>query len=178
MDTSNTDSNVLARASRVRYTSNTRSIERTFDRTPYQRRSTAMSVALAEPVDLTDDLRVDRPARPVLRVVDPLPAPDRTRTRRPGPGVGPTARPRRLRFVAPPPARARSCRPAAPVAVAVAPHRSTTWRLTERGVAVVLVAVAALVAASVAVVALTALRVTGESYQPGHPAPAQVVAQP
>ena len=177
MDTSNTDSNVLAQPARLRYTSNTRSIERTFDRPPYLRRSTAMSVALAEPADLTYATD-DRPVRPALRVVEPVPSPGRTRTRRPGPGVGPAARPRRLRFVAPPPARSSSCRPPAPVVAAAPATRPTSWRLTERGLAVVLVVAAALVAASVAVVALTALRVTGESYDPGHVAPVQVVAQP
>lgn len=176
MDTSNTDSNVLARAAQVRYTSNTRSIERTFDRPPYQLRSTAMSVALAEPADLADVQDAVPTARPVLRVVEPVTQP--TRTRRPGPGVGPVARPRRLRFVAPPPARAGACREVDPAAVVRSEARPTTWRLTERGLAVVLVVAAALVAASVAVVALTALRVTGESYHPGHPAPVQVVAQP
>ena len=149
MDTSNTNSNVLAPGPRVLYTSNMRSIERTFDRSPYQRRSTAMSVALAEPADLTY-ATADRPTRPALRVVEPLPAPGRTRTRRPGPGVGPAARPRRLRFVAPPPARSSSCRPPVPPAAAVAPARATSWRLTERGVAVVLVVAAALVAAPAA----------------------------
>ena len=128
-----------------------------------------MSVAFAEPV-------LDQPA-PEVRVGRPGPAaPARTTPRRRGPGVGPSARPRRLRFTAPAVTRAtpgpRSCQ-AEPV---VAPPR--TWHLTERGLAVVLVVAAALVAASIAVVGLTALRVTGEGYQPAHAVSAPVLVQP
>ena len=130
-----------------------------------------MSVAHAEPV-------LDRPATEQVRRTTPAPA--RTTPRRPGPGVGPTARPRRLRFTAPavapssPGARACTAEPAP------APRSSgQTWRLTERGLAVVLVLAAALVAASIAVVGLTAVRVTGESYQPSHTtAAAPVLVQP
>ncbi|GAB2582394.1 hypothetical protein GCM10009593_21940 [Microlunatus antarcticus] len=169
MKSSNTDSNVLALGDEVRYTSNMRSIEPTFDRTPDPLRSIAMSVAFAEPV-------TDRPTADV-RVGRPAPAPTRTTPRRPGPGVGPTARPRRLRFTAPAVAGsstgARACAPAR----AVEPV-SRSWRLTERGLAVVLVMAAALVAASIAVVGLTALRVTGESYQPSHSVAAPVLVQP
>jgi hypothetical protein len=157
MTTSNTDSNVLAPGCPVRYTSNTRSIEPTFDRTPDLLRSTAMSVAFAEPV--LDRPTADRPAG--------LASPERVRPRprRLGPGVGPTARPRRMRLapaVARPGARPRACEASTPA------EPSRTWRLTDRGMAVVLVVAAALVAASIAVVGLTALRVTSESYHPGH----------
>ena len=163
MNTSNTDSNVLALDARVRYTSNTRSIEPVFDRAPDPLRSTAMSVAFAEPV-------LDRP-RPDLRLVPPVPAPARVRPRRPGPGVGPLAHPRRLRFVTPSPTRPRGC------SAVAAPAPVRAWHLTERGVAVVMVLAAALVAASVVVVGLTALRVTGQSYAPGHSAAAPVVVE-
>lgn len=127
-----------------------------------------MSVASAEPVldSPTVDVRVGRPS----------PAPTRTRPRRPGPGVGPTARPRRLRFTAPavagPGSGARSCEATAAI------QGSRSWHLTERGLAVVLVVAAALVVAGIAVVGLTALRVTGESYQPSHSAAAPVLVQP
>ena len=128
-----------------------------------------MSVAFAEPV-------LDRPTADV-RVGRPAPAPTRTTPRRPGPGVGPTARPRRLRFSAPAvagrPSGARACSVTVPVV-----DRPRTWRLTERGLAVVLVVAAALVAASIAVVGLTALRVTGESYHPSHSAASPVLVQP
>jgi hypothetical protein len=181
MTTSNTDSNVLALGLPVRYTSNMRSIEPTFDQTPDLLRSTTMSVAFAEPVldQPTPDVRVGRSGRAAggPAPVHPAPArpgPTRTRPRRPGPGVGPTARPRRLRFSAPPRplSGARACE-AAPVSAA-----PRSWHLTERGVAVVLVVAAALVAASVMVVGLTALRVTSESYHPGHAVAAPVVVEP
>ncbi len=176
MNLSNTDSNVLALRPAVRYTSNTRSIERTFDRTPYPLRSTVMSVALAE---TAAPVVVERPR--ALRLVPPEPSvepagpPARTRPRRSGPGVGPAARPRRLRFTAPP-APAQTCRVQAP-AVAAVPPQPQTWRLTDRGLAVVLALAAALVVASVVVVGLTALRVTGEGYRASHASDAVVVAQ-
>jgi hypothetical protein len=93
-----------------------------------------------------------------------------------GPGVGPTARPRRLRFTAPAVPGAAS----GPRACAGAPvvERPRSWHLTERGLAVVLVVAAALVAASIAVVGLTALRVTSEGYQPTHAVSAPVLVQP
>lgn len=155
-----------------------------------------MSVAFAEPVldRPTADLRLVGPddapvARAPLTLAPSVPtttgsattsfapsSPARTRPRRSGPGVGPTARPRRLRFSAPtvaaPQPAPRSCK--AP-AVAVA---SRSWHLTERGLALVLVMAAALVAASIAVVGLTALRVTSDSYHPGHSVAAPVVVEP
>lgn len=126
-----------------------------------------MSVAYAEPV-------LDQPT-PEVRAGRPSPAPTRTTPRRRGPGVGPTARPRRLRFTAPavrPGSGPRACEGAP----AVQPSR--TWHLTERGLAVVLVVAAALVAASIVVVGLTALRVTGDGYSPAHTASAPVLVQP
>ncbi|HET9647416.1 MAG TPA: hypothetical protein VFP34_04195 [Microlunatus sp.] len=42
------------------------------------------------------------------------------------------------------------------------------WRLTERGIAVVVVTAAMLAVAAIAVVVPTALRVTGDNYQPLH----------
>ncbi|MGI3784561.1 MAG: hypothetical protein ACRYG2_27690 [Janthinobacterium lividum] len=142
-----------------------------------------MSVAFAEPVldRPTADLRWvgtgPVPAAGAPRSLAPSrPAPTRTRPRRTGPGVGPTARPRRLRFSAPavaaPLSRPRSCEPSPVVAA------SRSWHLTERGLAVVLVVAAALVAASIAVVGLTALRITSDSYHPGHSAVAPVVVEP
>lgn len=163
MNLSNTDSNVLALRPAVRYTSNMRSIEPVFDPTPDPLRSIAMSVAFAEPV-------LDRPTAARRAVA---PAPTRARPRRPGPGVGPTARPRRLRFAAPPVVGSRSAARACQAAPVL--QGSPTWHLTERGLAVVLVVAAALVAASITVVGLTALRITGESYRPSHSAVAPVV---
>lgn len=169
---SNTASNVLALDPGVRYTSNTRSIEPTFDQTPDLLRSTAMSVAFAEPV-------LDRPSAD-LRTGRPGVAPVRPGPRRSGAGVGPTARPRRLRFAAPAVAKAapgsRACEVTRPVQQHQQ-HQPRTWHLTDRGLAVVLVVAAALVAASIVVVGLTALQVTGDGYRPSHSA-APALVQP
>lgn len=67
--------------------------------------------------------------------------------------------PRRTRPPAPPPAR--GCRvPSAPGPVGPA------WRLTDRGVAAVLVIAAMIMMAALAVIVPTAIRVTGVTYQP------------
>ncbi len=127
-----------------------------------------MSVAFAEPVA----------ARPTsVASGRPVTAPGRVRPVRPGPGTGPASAPRRLRFTAPAANATRAaCSPVLPVVRAPQPRsRRSTWHLTERGLAVVLVLAAALVAASVAVVALTAVRVTGESYHPAQTTSAPVV---
>jgi hypothetical protein len=62
-------------------------------------------------------------------------------------------------------ARVRGCAPAAPARGQVGTN--ARWRLTERGVAVVLVTLAMVATAALAVVSLTALRVTGSGYQAG-----------
>ena len=81
--------------------------------------------------------------------------------RRDGRGSGPQTRPSR-------PVRlprnlsrshARSC-----VAAAPALSSPTRWRLTDRGIAVILVVSLMIVIAALAVVGLTALRVTGDGY--------------
>ena len=93
--------------------------------------------------------------------------PGRTR-RGPGRALRPPARPGRA---VPGPDLSRRGRPgiracAAPVATsAPADESGAGWRLTERGIAVVLVTAAMIITAAVAVIALTALRVTGENYQ-------------
>ncbi len=81
--------------------------------------------------------------------------------RRPIPERGPLARPERLAPI--PPSRlgdrtVRGCR-----AAAVSPAPS--WRLTDRGIALVLILTAILVVAAVTVIGLTAWRVTGPGYQ-------------
>ena len=154
-----------------------------------------MSVAFAAPVLVrpTADARAGRPAPAPTRATPRRPgpgvgptarprrlrftAPGRVRPVRPGPGTGPAAAPRRLRFTAPPTNAARAaCSPVPPVVRMAQPRaRRSGWWLTERGLAVVLVLAAALVAASVAVVALTAVRVTGATYHPAHPSSAPVV---
>lgn len=95
-------------------------------------------------------------------------APVRQRPRRPGPGTGPGTRPTRVvpaPSLAPArPLRPQACRTVAGAAAAAAPAPSRSWRLTERGLAVVMVTAVLIVTAAVAVVGLTALRVTSESY--------------
>lgn len=107
-------------------------------------------------------------------------APTRRRPRRPGPGVGPVARPG---AAVPAPsvapvrlAPARACRPEPDEAPQVAATRQ--WRLTERGLAVVMVAAAVLLSAAVAVVTLTAFQVTGDGYRAGGSSANSVSAQP
>lgn len=95
--------------------------------------------------------------------------PRRPVTRRPAHGTGrasaPVARPVRgtpaLTLAPGARTRASSC------TVDASPAR---WRLTDRGIAVVLVTGLMIVAAAVAVVSMTALRVAGEHYQPFQPA--------
>jgi hypothetical protein len=109
----------------------------------------------------------------------PAPSPRPLRPRRPsrsrpaarsGRALAPLARP--VAFVPAPTlspsfgSRARSCTVEAPTAMpAPVPTRVRT-RLTDRGVAVILVAGAMIVVAAVAVVGLTALRVTGDGAEP------------
>ncbi len=91
------------------------------------------------------------------------------RPRRVNVGVAPQATPRR------PPARAieraglgavkggRAC--SAAVELGQARNEGAAWRLTDRGVAVVLVVSAMIMAAAISVVGLTAMRVTGDGYR-------------
>ena len=94
------------------------------------------------------------------------PVPGRTRPARPGQGsgrgTGPLSRPGRA-VAAPslrrtPAARRQACS----VAVPVAPG---TWRLTDRGIALILVVMATIAFAAVLVVGLTAVQVTSPGYQ-------------
>ena len=97
--------------------------------------------------------------------------PSHTRLR-PSPAVQPGCRPA--------PARGPLARPARPVAIpaqrladgAVRACRvdptsrpSTSWRLTDRGIALILALAAVIVMAAVTVIGLTAWRVTGPGYQ-------------
>ena len=77
-------------------------------------------------------------------------------------GRSPQARPG---HPVPPPSIQTS--PAAPVRSCVTERfvPAPTWQLTDRGIAVVLVGLAMIVVAAVAVIGLTAFRVTGDSYQ-------------
>jgi len=129
---------------------------------------------LEAPVDTTErtaTLRSSAGRSPLaLRPSAPGTAPTRP-GRRTGRGTGPAARPAR-RPAASPVVRtarpvSRSCAVTAPTVMpsrAAAPSR---WRLTERGIALVLVTGLLIVTAALAVVGLTAVRVTGEHYHHG-----------
>lgn len=115
------------------------------------------------------------------------PAPERstpvrpTRRRRPARGSGRQAHPAvRPAGAVPPPVlkpriaerapglEGRACRVDAAVArqAAVARPAAAGWRLTERGIGVVLIAGAMVVAAALTVITATALTVTSEDYRP------------
>jgi hypothetical protein len=101
-------------------------------------------------------------SQPVRRV-----RPGRTGRRGPGRIGGPTLRPSSF-WAAPATARrsgpaARSCTPS-PSLIAT-PVSYPTWRLTDRGVAVVLVIGLMIMVAALTVVGLTAMSVTGDGYQ-------------
>ncbi len=125
----------------------------------------ATTVAAPEALAPVHDLReAGQPARRIR--------PARVRpVRRSGRSTGPRARP--VGFVPAPtlaPTAARRARAcvvdAAAAAPAPQPVARMVTRLTDRGIAVVLVAGAMIVVAAVTVIALTALRVTGDNAQP------------
>ncbi len=95
-----------------------------------------------------------------IRPTAPSRAPGRPR-RRAGRGLGPQARPARTASTGQAPLR----RPAScTVPPAQLSATRTSWRLTERGIALVLVAGLLVVTAALTVVGLTAVRVTGERF--------------
>jgi hypothetical protein len=145
----------LGKTSSMRYKSNIRSIEHSFDAVP---RSMTMSAVTLEH---------DMSASPTLR--RPVAAPPRQRTRpdRPSRGTGrqtgPQARPGQVvdapTLHRPTAARVQGCRAEAAVAAPAA------WRLTNRGIAVILTAAVMITFAALTVIGLTALRVTSPTYQ-------------
>jgi hypothetical protein len=56
---------------------------------------------------------------------------------------------------------------ARPCSISPAPNRPVDWRLTDRGVAVVMVIAAMILTAALVVIGLTAVRVTGPDYRAG-----------
>lgn len=103
----------------------------------------------------------DSGPRATARTAAPTRAPGRPR-RRTGRGTGPQARPARpLAGSSTRVLRPQACAVETP-AVQAAP--GARWRLTERGIALVLVTGLLVVTAALTVVGLTALRVTGERY--------------
>ena len=107
-------------------------------------------------------------ATPIRTVVRP-------RELRPGWGTGrrvrPQARPARPlaapRLTPTTAALPTACRVERPLSDPASPVQRSTWRLTERGIALVLATGLAIAAAALVVVGLTAMRVTGESFQSG-----------
>ena len=98
--------------------------------------------------------------RATARTATPTRAPGRP-GRRTGRGTGPQARPARLLAGGTRVLRPQACTVEAP---AVQAAGATSWRLTERGIALLLVTGLLVVTAALTVVGLTALRVTGERY--------------
>lgn len=95
-------------------------------------------------------------------------APVRPRSRRGGHGGGPVARPRQVGLgAASQRARpdVRSCQPAPTLVGQTASSHS--WRLTERGEALVLLLALVIATAAVVVVGLTVVQVTGDRYHSG-----------
>jgi len=119
-----------------------------------------MAVTTLEAPALTDAGRTGR------RSVAATPAAP-ARTRRPGRGTAPRSRPTRPAsppvVVGPAGLGAWSCSVSSPAVGPVV--QPAGWRLTDRGVALVLVTGLMILTAALAVVGLTALRVTGERYQ-------------
>lgn len=164
---SNTYSNALGNPSVVRYKSNVRSIEHQFDVAPAlgRRRSRTVSTLVADPQlvepPLVDPVQRLSSSSSALRVPAPARAP-----RRPVQLRGPRTRP--IRAV---PAPSLASSPSVPPRSCLVGAAEPTpgWRLTERGIALVLVVGLMLVVAALTVIGLTALRVTSPGYQvPGH----------
>ena len=86
--------------------------------------------------------------------------------RRSGRGTGPQARPTRSVTGGTRVLRPQACSVEAPTPRVVT--GGAGWRLTERGIALVLVTGLLIVTAALTVVGLTALRVTGERYAGSH----------
>ena len=100
---------------------------------------------------------------PALRAATTPARPEvRRPVRQPATGRGPVARP--VRPVPAPTLRFGSRTTVRSCAVDAAPARG--WRLTDRGIAVVLVLAVMIAVAAVAVIGLTAWQVTGADYQP------------
>lgn len=175
----------------MEYKSNTRSIEHSFDirstdggvamsaaliEAPEQRRVEARPSGARRASASPDTRRSSRTVnRPNSR---PGSQPGTRRGRRPSRGSARAGRPvgRSVTAVAPPrigpaaaptmPSGVRSCRVERAQRVRAVQAAQAGWRLTERGIAVVLIAGAVLAAAAVTVITATALTVTSEDYRP------------
>jgi hypothetical protein len=99
------------------------------------------------------------------------PAQGRTGAARPARGSGRTVRPtsRPVGSVSAP----RMVGVASPSAASCSLAADSQWRLTDRGIAAILVMALMIVAAALMVVTMTAVRVTGDTYQPHRPGQSQ-----
>jgi hypothetical protein len=148
---SNISSNELGMAPGVRYKSNIRSIEHQFDADARRAAMSTLTIAFGE-------ITADR-ARPALSPTVPA-------GRAAGRGLRPNTRPVRA---VPPPSLAPSARRAPQACVAEPSLSSAPMRLTDRGLAAVMVVGLMIMVTALVVIGLTALRVTGPGYVPtGH----------
>jgi hypothetical protein len=145
---SNISSNELGKAPGVRYKSNIRSIEHQFDAVARRTAMSTLTIAFEE-------IAADR-AQPAL-------APSALAGRAAGRGLRPNARP--LRAVSPP-SLAASARRTPQACVAEPSQSAASMRLTDRGIAAVMVVGLMIMVTALVVVGLTALRVTGPGYLP------------
>jgi hypothetical protein len=145
---SNVYSNELGMPAVVRYKSNIRSIEQQFD---IAARRTAMSTLTI----VFDEIAADR-ARPA-------PSPTRVAGRADGRGLRPRTRPVRA---VPPPSLTSSVRRKPQACLADASATAGSLRLTDRGIAAVMVVGLMIMVTALVVIGLTALRVTGPGYAP------------
>jgi hypothetical protein len=132
--------------SAVRYKSNIRSIEQQFD---IAARRTAMSTLTI----VFDEIAADR-TRPAL-------SPTRVAGRADGRGLRPRTRPVRA---VPPPSLTSSVRRKPQACRAEASGTAGSVRLTDRGIAAVMVVGLMIMVTALVVIGLTALRVTGPGY--------------
>ncbi len=95
--------------------------------------------------------------------VPPRQQPGSRPARRAGRSVSPQSRPVKL---VPPPVPAAARPVISPTIRSCTVAEGTRWRLTDRGIAVIMVVGAMIIAAAVMVVAMTAVRVTSDTYQP------------
>jgi hypothetical protein len=130
----------------MQYKSNVRSIEQQFDTS----RGATMSTATILPARRASSGLV----RPEVR----------RPVRRPATSRGPVARPHR---VVPAPSLRSGDRPAVQSCRLEVAAPAGSWRLTDRGIALVLVLAVMITVAAVTVIGLTAWRVTGDDYATG-----------
>lgn len=151
---SNKFSNGLGKDPSMEYKSNVRSIEHPFETSP---RSTSMSTVTVEREPGLDPALLH--SLPPGRTVSSPVRPGRRSGRCPSPTSRPTGAVKApvLRQVR---SRPRTCE------VTGAVPQSSTWRLTDRGITMILVVATMIAMAALSVIGLTAARVTSERFHP------------